>query len=116
MKPKPTATPVAKVKMYLVARVPNEGARRLAWWIGQNCDGDLQRAAWRLSADIGMLPRLLDGSISPGSIMRLELLASTDEAVQPVDWYRPAYGGWCDAPGERPPAAFWSCLANTRVA
>ncbi|MEG3177028.1 hypothetical protein U1872_12370 [Sphingomonas sp. RB3P16] len=89
------------MKMHLVACVPNEGARRLANWIGRECGGDLHKAAWRLHIEAIQLSCLLDGSMLPGEILLIDLLRRTARAMSPRDWYREAVGGWFDAIAER---------------
>ncbi len=89
------------MKMHLVACVPNEGARRLAAWIGRECGGDLHTAARQLHVDAIQLSRLLDGSMLPGSILLMDLIWRTERAMTAIDWYRDAAGGWFDAIAER---------------
>ncbi|WP_010184751.1 hypothetical protein [Sphingomonas sp. PAMC 26605] len=89
------------MKMHLVACVPNEGARRLANWVGRECRGDLHVAAWRLHVEAIQLSRLLDGSMLPGEILLTDLVWRTERAMTPLDWYRKAAGGWFDAIAER---------------
>jgi hypothetical protein len=89
------------MKMHLVARVPNEGARRLAWWIGRECKGNLGAAAWRLFVDAAQLERLLDGTMVPGTVLLADLIPRTDGAMTRPDWYRDPAGGWFDEPVSR---------------
>lgn len=89
------------MKMHLVACVPNEGARRLADWIGRECGGDLHAAATRLRVSAIQLSGLLDGSVLPGELMLADLVWRTERAMTSLDWYRKAAGGWFDAIADR---------------
>ena len=88
-------------KMHLGTRVPNEGARRLAWWIGRHCFGTLTLAALRLRVPAATLQRLLSGELIPGEELVRPLGIATGDAVQRCDWRRAAQGGWFEQPGER---------------
>jgi len=88
-------------KMHLTATPRNEGARRLAHWIGTECGGDLSVAERLLFVDECQLGRLLDGSLLPGSILLTDLVPRTEGAVMPLDWYNEAVGDWYDMPADR---------------
>ena len=91
---------------HLVARVPNDGARRLVWWWLEPQSGGeriLRRAELRRTAKVDdiLLARLLAGEIVPGGELAYRIRQATTGAVRVSDWrVRPA-GGWGDRPGER---------------
>lgn len=89
------------MKMHLVACVPNEGARRLANWVGRECGGDLYAAAARLHIAAIQLCGLLDGSVLPGDMLLADLVWRTERAMTSLDWYREAAGGWFDTIADR---------------
>lgn len=87
-------------KMHLRAAGPaNDGAHRLAWWIGTQPDA---QAAFEIVGaslgDIGAVDRMLSGELTPGMAWGLALRDATDGAVLPHDWYHDATCGWFDAP------------------
>lgn len=87
--------------MYLAARVPNEGAHRLAWAIGT---APAPGAAIReLEARIGInaVDRLLSGTLTPGERMGAAIHLWSHGAVRVRDFYRPATGSWGDPPAPR---------------
>ena len=92
------------VKMHLGAKVPNEGARRLAWWIGQEHRGDLRSASQTLpGCSVTTLERLLVGDIVPGAVL-IEVLSRRGGIGWRL-WRRPASGGWFEAPEQELRAA-----------
>lgn len=86
-------------KMHLVARVPNEGARLLARWIGTAVNGNVEVAADVLAIPVERLEGLLDGSLEPGDVFREPLFfrAGIGRGV----FSRPARCGWFETPDEK---------------
>jgi len=87
--------------MYLAARVPNEGAHRLAWVIGTAINpGESIR---QLEATIGVnaVDRLLSGTLTPGERMGAAITLWSRGAVKAGDFYRPTSLRWCDQPSAR---------------
>ena len=83
-------------KMHLTARVPNEGARQLARWIGQRHREAAGSGFARLAArGIGrvLVDRLLAGEVLPGAEMLMLLASATERGVDHRAWRRPA-AGW----------------------
>ena len=90
-----------RAKMHLAACVPNDGARRLAWWLGeQGRDGHV--ALERAGFDANAIDRLLSGELLPGLAIGACLTLATGGAVVPGDFRRRARGWWFDRPSERP--------------
>ena len=87
-------------KMHLIARVPNEGARKLAWWIGRECAGSVAVAALKLRESAAMLDRLLSGEITPGEPLARNIGERTGRRITRLDWQRRAQGKWSDMPHE----------------
>jgi hypothetical protein len=87
--------------MHLGARVPNEGARRLAWWIGRQAGFSMTGASIVLRVPLGTLQRLVAGELIPGEELCRPLGIATGEEVQRMDWRRPPQGGWFDEPSSR---------------
>ncbi len=90
------------MKLYLRARVPNEGAHRLAWWIEQQPDAAAAYEA--VGASIGTVAhvdRLLDGDLTPGMAWGLAIANVTGGQVRPNDWYRETDLWWFTPPAER---------------
>jgi hypothetical protein len=91
------------MRMHLVARVPSDGAHRLAWWIGQQPDHRtaFDRLASRMGSFCMMIERLLSGEVRPEINDRLAIMAITRGAVQPSDWDRATKAWWFDMPAQR---------------
>lgn len=89
--------------MHLKARVPNEGARRLAWHLGEavGADGEAARIEAALDARPGNVERMVAGEIVPGGEMGFAITRLTDYAVTCGDWWRAAEGGWFERPRAR---------------
>jgi hypothetical protein len=91
--------------MHLTAKVPNEGARRLAWWLGNRPGDDaLDRFAEAIGQHVGYIDRLLSGEVLPGGEVAHSVWLATGGAVWRFDWRTPARGGWFDEPAERTPS------------
>lgn len=81
-------------RLHLRARVPSEGARLLARWIGSECGGCLDVAAARLDVAAGILQRLVDGDLLPGDELRGPIFFRA--GIGRGAFARPARGGWFD--------------------
>lgn len=86
-------------KMHLPARVPNEGARRLARWIARWTNGRVELAAVALRLDPIMLDRLIAGEIIPGDILGGQLWERA--RIDRYLFQRPAQRPWFDMPAQR---------------
>lgn len=85
--------------MHLGARVPNEGARKIARSIARDFGGDLDRAAARMRTSATFLQRMIDGTMEPGFATG-NLLARLC-GVRAGDFNRPAEAGWFDGDAAR---------------
>lgn len=90
------------MKMHLAAKVPNEGARRLAWWIGTRFGGDVDAFADAALISASMTQRLLAGEIVPGTDLAEPIGFASEDFVSRLDWQRPAIAGWFAVPPARP--------------
>lgn len=88
-------------KMRLPARVPNEGARRLAWWLMHQPAGTYDRMMRKLGIGQISMERMLAGEVTPGRDEGYRIFSFASCTVLITDWYRPAEGGWFDALAER---------------
>lgn len=89
-------------RLFLPARVPNEGAHRLAhWMLGVRHRVLSETRIERARRTIGevRLDRLLAGELTPGAEMDRELVALTGGRVRARDFYRATGRRWGDAPG-----------------
>ncbi len=82
-------------KLYLPARVPNEGARRLAAWILSSPTHEVKRRFARIGLDFGKAARMIEGELLPGADDRFAIRGITD-FVFVRDWSLPAEGRWGD--------------------
>ena len=87
-------------KMHLPARVPNEGARRLARWIARQTHGRIDLAATALRIDVVVLERLIAGEIIPGDALAGPLWQRT--GIDKFLFQRDARFGWFHMPAPRP--------------
>ncbi|MBM3927104.1 MAG: hypothetical protein FJ335_01385 [Sphingomonadales bacterium] len=100
-------------KMHLIARVPNEGARRLAWWLATHAAphrvpftskvvpsvaGAAALLAARAKLSEATIDRLLRGELVPGEEQGREISVATAGVVSMRDWRDAARGGWSDRP------------------
>lgn len=100
-------------KMHLIARVPNEGARRLAWWLATRAAPErvlftmtvvrsISAPVALLSAQAGLdetaIDRLLRGELVPGAEMARRISVATAGVVLTAMWRDPPRGGWADRP------------------
>lgn len=85
-------------KMHLAATPPNEGARLLARWIGEEALGSLEVAGKALGIKPAQLQRMIDGDLLPGDELRQPLFfrAGIGRGV----FVRPAACGWFDQPAD----------------
>jgi len=88
------------MKLHLKAKVPNEGARRLARWLGeQRCaDAAFESVARQIGSHVSIVDRLISGEIEPGAMVAHAVWVATEGAVHRRDWRRAPEGGWFDAP------------------
>lgn len=84
-------------KLFLPARVPNEGARRLAAFLQSL---PTPAAARRMLAVAGIdrakIDRMLSGELIPGADERFAITRATGDAVLMRDWSSQAAGHWGD--------------------
>ena len=83
-------------KLHLGATVPNEGARRLAAFIGKH-RWTPEQMADAARDGVMIIHRLIAGELTPGGDLAHRLWLATDGSVDRRDWRRPAEGGWFDA-------------------
>lgn len=83
-------------KLFLPARVPNEGARRLAAWVQSVPPFRAARALGNAGIDAAKVDRLIAGELIPGADDRWAILRATGDAVYVRDWSVPARGRWGD--------------------
>lgn len=88
-------------KLFLAARVPNEGARRLVWWLAGQPRGAVERLANDLDVAVMTVHRWVSGEIEPGADLSFKISARTGHAVVTSDWRMPARGGWAQRPAVR---------------
>lgn len=90
-------------KMHLVARVPNEGARLLAWALGTN------PRLWDVLTDHGIgrikIDRLLAGELTPGGIDGTVMMLRTKMLIRAHHWNQAPLGGWFERPAQFEDAA-----------
>lgn len=82
-------------KLFLPAKVPNEGARRLAAWILASPPHEVKRRFARIGLDFGKAARMIEGELLPGADDRFAIRGITD-FVFVRDWSLPAEGRWGD--------------------
>lgn len=82
----------------LPARVPNEGARRLAWWLCEQPRGAIARLAGTLHIDSSTVERWISGEIEPGAEVSYGVSLFTKHAVVTSDWRSLPEGGWFERP------------------
>lgn len=88
-------------RMHLPAKVPNEGARRLAWWLGPRGSAGFDELASALEVHAGVIDRLLSGEVEPGQDLSFAIALVTARAVWVRDWRQAPEGGWFDRPAPR---------------
>ncbi|PXA91582.1 hypothetical protein DMC47_25335 [Nostoc sp. 3335mG] len=83
-------------KLYLPARVPNEGARRFAAFLTTVSTIRATRALGAAGLDAGRVDRLITGELIPGAEERFAIACATGHAVLVRDWSSQARGRWGD--------------------
>ncbi|MGN5376130.1 hypothetical protein [Sphingomonas hankookensis] len=83
-------------KLFLPARVPNEGARRLAAWLQSVPPVRAIRAMGNAGIDAAKVDRLIAGELIPGADERWAIACATGHAVYVRDWSVAACGRWGD--------------------
>jgi hypothetical protein len=81
-------------KLHLIAKAPNEGARRLAHWIMRQPAGTLDRLLRKTGIGQISLERMMAGELTPDASVGYQIFAFTGCTVAINDWDRPAEGGW----------------------
>ena len=89
------------IKMHLSARPANEGARRLAWWIVERAQGDVDTAAREFGCDPATVERIVIGEIIPATDLALPIGLVTDNFISRRDWRNPPAAGWFVRPTAR---------------
>lgn len=93
--------------MYLPARVPNEGAHRLAWAIGHAPSPGEAIRQIETTIGVNTVDRLIGGSLVPGERMGAAIMLWSGGAVKVADFYRPTSLRWIDEPPARPGSKKW---------
>lgn len=84
-------------KLFLPARVPNEGARRLsAFVLSLPTAAAVRRMMAVARIDREKLDRMIVGEMIPGADDRYAITRATGDAVLMRDWSSPARGRWGD--------------------
>lgn len=84
-------------KLFLPAKVPNEGARRLAAFVQSLPTLTAVRRMLALAGiDRSKLDRMIAGELIPGEDERIALTWATCDAVLMRDWSTTARGRWGD--------------------
>ena len=83
-------------KLFLPARVPNEGARRLAAWLQRVGSAQATRALGAIGFDAAKVERLICGELIPGQDDRFALTQATGDAVLVRDWSTKTLARWGD--------------------
>jgi hypothetical protein len=83
------------MKLHLPAKVPSEGARRVAQWVVGLPNG-LPHAARLLGTDVVAVQRIIAGEIEPGLAIGVKL--SIHAGIRADQFAQAARGGWFDRP------------------
>ncbi len=83
-------------KLFLPAKVPNEGARRLAAWFLSRPAIRARSALASVGVDFGKLDRMVTGELIPGADDRYAITLATGDAVTVRDWSVAPRGRWGD--------------------
>ncbi|MGT2514777.1 hypothetical protein [Sphingomonas panni] len=84
-------------KLFLPAKVPNEGARRLAAFVQSlPTPAAVGRVLAVAGVDRSKLDRMVTGELIPGADDRFAITRATGDAVLMRDWSMPARGRWGD--------------------
>ena len=76
--------------------VPNEGARRLAYWIQREPVGALSKLMRRTGIGQISMERMMSGDVVPDAPLAYQIFAATRCAVAINDWDAEPEGGWFD--------------------
>ena len=87
--------------MHLTAAVPNEGARRLAWFIGNAETPAAAVAELESHLGFGAIDRIVSGALLPGVRMGAKLWAWSGGQIDAHDFRHPPKGWWFDRPASR---------------
>ena len=85
-----------KQLLRLGARVPNEGARRLANFIMQQPAGTLDKLLRKTGIGQISMERMMAGNVVPDAPIAYQIFAFTRCAVPTNDWNAKPEGGWFD--------------------
>lgn len=88
------------IRMHLGARVPNEGARRLAWWLQARRER-FETVARVIGGSVDTVHRLLSGELEPAAEVSFAISNATGGEVVSRDWRSAPHGGWFDQPAPR---------------
>ncbi|WP_430635041.1 hypothetical protein [Sphingomonas hankookensis] len=83
-------------KLFLPAKVPNEGARRLAAWFLSRPPISARAALASVGVDFSKLDRMVSGELLPGADDRWCITLATGDSVAVRDWSVAARGRWGD--------------------
>lgn len=83
-------------KLFLPAKVPNEGARRLAAWFLSRPAIRARASLASVGVDFSKLDRMVTGELIPGADERWAITLATGDAVTVRDWSTAACGRWGD--------------------
>ena len=83
------------MKLHLIARVPNEGARMVAQWV-LGLPRGLNDAAVALGTDAAHVQRMVEGDLEPGMEIGSRLARHTGVRVR--DFRSAAQAGWFERP------------------
>ena len=91
------------LRLRLGVHVPNEGARRLAYWIQREPVGALSKLMRRTGIGQISMERMMSGDVVPDAAIAYQIFAATRCAVPINDWDAKPEGGWFDVVGARAP-------------
>ncbi len=83
-------------KLFLPAKVPNEGARRLAAWFLSRPGIRARSALASVGVDFAKLDRMVTGELIPGADERWAITLATRNAVKVRHWSVAPLGRWGD--------------------
>lgn len=92
-------------KLYLPARVPNEGARQLAQWLLQAGTEAAGASLRRSGVSLAMADRLLSGDVVPGERIAVAVAFVTGGRIDRRLWRHKPVGWWFDTATETRRAA-----------
>lgn len=92
--------------MYLRARVPNDGAHRLAWAIGTRPIPAVAIRELEQLLGVNTVDRLLEGSLTPSRAEGDKIERWSDGAIRVDDFYKTTSLRWGDRPNYRKPGGW----------